>query len=144
MRDAALPLVAAKDVVGIRRALLVEFPHAAMAIDMLLRDVRDNRPIRLTPTILLGTTGVGKSRMVRRVARTPRRHRCLSLLSAAASHDGMFSGSPKAWSSSQPSVPARAIMHSRITNPVVMLDEIEKAGSGTYNGRLWDALVPFA
>jgi ATP-dependent Lon protease len=55
----------------------------------------------------------------------------------------MLSGSPKAWTSSQASVPAKAILQSRIANPFIMLDEIEKAGSGTYNGRLWDSLVPF-
>ncbi len=62
---------------------------------------------------------------------------------AAGSHDGQFSGSPKAWSSTQPSIPVRAIVQSHIANPLVMIDEIDKAGSGSHNGRLWDALAPF-
>jgi hypothetical protein len=142
IRDAALPLVTAKDVAGVRRAMHAEFPHAAQAFDMLLRDVGDGTPVKLKPTILLGPAGSGKSRMVRRVAELLGR---LSVyrFDAAGSHDGQFSASPKAWSSTQPSVPARAIVQSRIANPIVLVDEIEKAGSGKYNGRLWDALVPF-
>lgn len=142
MQDEALPLVTAKDVAVVRRAMHVEFPHATQAIDILLRDVRDGAPVKLRPTILLGPSGSGKSRLVRRVA---------SLIGgisvyrfdAAGAHDGQFSGSPKAWSSTQPSVPARAIVQSYIANPFVMVDEIDKAGSGSHNGRLWDALLPF-
>jgi len=138
----ALPLVVARDVVGVRARLHAEYPHATKVIDQMLRDVREDKPVRLTPTILLGSAGTGKSRLVRRISEElgglyVLRHDC------AGSHDGMFSGSPKAWSSSQASVPAKAILQARQANPIVMLDEIEKAGSGTYNGRLWDSLVPF-
>jgi ATP-dependent Lon protease len=137
-----LPLVVARDVVGVRARLHAEYPHAVRVIDALLRDVREDKPVRFQPTILVSPPGTGKSRLVRRVAEELGglyvfRYDC------AASHDGMFSGSPKAWSSSQASAPARAILQSRQANPVVMLDEIEKAGSGTYNGRLWDALTPY-
>lgn len=34
-------------------------------------------------------------------------------------------------------------MMSETANPIVMVDEIDKAGSGTYNGSLWSAMVPF-
>lgn len=142
IRDAALPLVIAKDVADVRRAMRAEFPHASQALDMLLRDISDGTPVRVKPTILLGPAGAGKSRMVRRVAEM------LGGISvyrfdAAGSHDGTFSGTSKSWSTTQPSVPARAIVQSLIANPIVMVDEIEKAGIGSHNGRLWDALVSF-
>jgi ATP-dependent Lon protease len=40
-------------------------------------------------------------------------------------------------------VPARAVLSSRTANPLVLVDEIEKAGSSNYNGRLWDRMIPF-
>jgi hypothetical protein len=43
--------------------------------------------------------------------------------SKAAAH---FSGSPRAWSNTTPSAPARAINQMRIANPILMLDEIER------------------
>jgi len=138
----ALPLVVARDVAGVRARLHAEYPHAIRVIDGLLRDVREDKPVRFQPTILVSAPGTGKSRLVRRVSEEFSnlyvfRHDC------AGNHDGMFSGSPKAWANSQASVPARAVLQSRIANPLILLDEIEKSGSGTYNGRLWDSLVPY-
>jgi ATP-dependent Lon protease len=40
-------------------------------------------------------------------------------------------------------LPARAIMTSKIANPICMVDEIERAGESTYNGQLWSAMMPF-
>jgi len=143
----ALPLVVAKDVAGVRARLHAEYPHAVRVIDALLRDVREDKPVRLQPTILLGPFGSGKSRLVRRLAEAivgadgrgmfVFRHDC------AGSIDGTFSGSPKSWSNSQASVPARAILQSRSASPLILLDELEKSGSGSYNGRLWDSIIPF-
>ncbi|MGJ4932563.1 AAA family ATPase [Bradyrhizobium sp. HKCCYLS2038] len=136
-----LPLIICKDVAGVRTMLHREFPHATHVVDTLLRGVADGRAVRLTLSILVGPPGGGKSRLARRVAEA------LGLSvhrqDAAACLDGTFGGSSKTWSTAQPSVPARAVLSSRTANPMVLIDEIEKAGSGSYNGRLWDALVPF-
>jgi hypothetical protein len=139
----AMPLVVARDVVGVRCRLHAEYPHATRVIDGLLRDLREDKPVRFQPTILVSAPGTGKSRLVRRLASEIGSGLYVCRHDCAGSHDGTFSGSPKAWASSQASVPAKAILQSRHANPLVLLDEIEKAGSGTYNGRLWDALVPF-
>jgi hypothetical protein len=61
----------------------------------------------------------------------------------AGASDNMFGGSPKAWGNTVPSAPARAVNQTRIANPVVFVDEIDKAGTSSRNGRLWDALLPF-
>ena len=55
----------------------------------------------------------------------------------------MFGGSPKAWGNTTPSAPARAVNQTRVANCVVMIDELDKAGTASRNGRLWDALLPF-
>jgi hypothetical protein len=147
MAGKKLPLVDVNDIAGIRARLHAEYPHATHVVDSLLRDLRDDAPVRLQPVILLGPAGVGKSRFVRSLAseisRAAGRELHVARFDAAASHDAMWSGSPKTWSSSMASVPARAVLRSQIANPIVMVDEIEKSGSGTYNGRLWDAMHPF-
>ncbi len=35
----------------------------------------------------------------------------------------------------------RAIMVSRIANPIAFVDEIDRAGEGAYNGNLWSAML---
>lgn len=139
--DVRLPLVVARDLYGVRNVLMSEYPHAMAAVDLLMRDLREGEPISMKPAILLGDPGSGKSRLVRRLVELlgvgVYRFDC------AGSHDGMFSGSPKAWHNSQASVPLRAVVVTRQANPVVMLDEIEKAGTGAHNGSLWSALTPF-
>jgi hypothetical protein len=61
----------------------------------------------------------------------------------AASSDNQFAGTAKAWANTEVSVPARAVAQSRTANPMVLIDEIEKAADRHHNGRLWDALLPF-
>jgi ATP-dependent Lon protease len=139
--DAKLPLRLAGDIGAVRRKLIAEYPHAVGAIDLVLRELREGKPVRWTPILLTGAAGVGKSRLVRRLA---------DLLGigvyrydGSGASDNMFGGSPKGWGNTVPSAPARAVNQMRIANPIVMVDEIEKAGTSSRNGRLWDALLPF-
>jgi ATP-dependent Lon protease len=62
---------------------------------------------------------------------------------ASSSADSHFGGTSKAWSNTEPSVPARAIAQGKIANPVVLIDEIEKSSTSQHHGRLVDALLPF-
>ncbi|HEX7915755.1 AAA family ATPase, partial [Rudaea sp.] len=95
----------------------------------------------MRPTLLLGHPGSGKSRLVRRLGELIAMY--VYRYDGGASHDGTYAGSPKSWSSAQPSAPARAVMISRTANPIVFVDEVEKAGESTYNGNLWSAMAPF-
>jgi ATP-dependent Lon protease len=139
--DARLPLVVARDLDAVRTSLMSEYPHATAAIDLVLRDLREGEPVRLKALLLTGPAGVGKSRLVRRLA---------DLLGigvyrydGSSASDNMFGGSPKAWGNTTPSAPARAINQVRIANPILMVDEADKSGTSSHNGRLWDALLPF-
>jgi ATP-dependent Lon protease len=141
LADARLPLRSACNLSEVRKTLMAEYPHATTAIDLVLRDLREGEPIRLKPLLLTGPAGTGKSRLVRRLG---------DLLGigvyrydGSGASDNMFSGSPKAWGNTVPSAPARAVNQTRIANPIVMIDEIDKAGRSSRNGRLWDALLPF-
>lgn len=136
-----VPLVVARGVEQVRLRLALEYPHALQAVDLLTRDLREGEPVRIAPTMLLGPPGTGKSRLGRRLAdlfgmQTYR-------VDAASASDNMFGGSPRAWSNTTPSVPVRAVAFSRTANVFVAVDEIEKAGTSSHNGNLWNALTPF-
>ena len=140
MRDQPMRLAVARDVSDVRDSLQREFPHAHNAVNLLMRDLRDGEPLRMQPALLVGPRGSGKSRLVRRLAEMT--HTYVYRFDAASAADGMFGGTPKGWSSAQPSVPARAILMSQQANPIVMVDELEKAGTSQHNGNLWNAMTP--
>ncbi|RXH16924.1 AAA family ATPase [Bradyrhizobium guangzhouense] len=149
LRDESLPLVVCHDAPEVRERLQAEYPHAIREVAMLTQDLRSGEPVRITPTILLSQPGTGKSRMIRRLAEivsagapTGSPELYISRFDAASAFDGMYGGTPKGWSSAHPSVPARAIMASRTANPIVLVDEIEKASESTHNGNLWSAMTP--
>ncbi|MCK1336843.1 AAA family ATPase [Bradyrhizobium sp. 38] len=137
--DAALPLIVVRDVHAIRTALYLEFPHATAAVNALTRDLRDGKPAHVKPACLVGSAGSGKSRLVRKLAALISLH--VHRFDGATS-DGQFSGTAKGWSNTEPSVPTRAVRQSMTANPVVMIDEIDKATSST-NGYLPHALLSF-
>ena len=139
--DAPLPLLVVNEVARIRATLHEEFPHAVTAVDLMMRDLREGRPVTLKPVLLVGSPGCGKSRLVRRLADVLGAF--VYRYDAASSSDSQFGGNGKAWSNTEPSVPARAIAQSKTASPIVMVDEIDKAAERNWNGRLWDAMVPF-
>ncbi|MBN8973155.1 MAG: AAA family ATPase [Rhizobiales bacterium] len=138
--DKRVALVVARDVAAITATLRSEYPHAWREIWMLVQDLRDDKPIWMRPVILLGDPGCGKSRLVRRLAELLSIY--VNRFDAASAMDGMFAGVNKGWSSAQSSVPAGAVLAACHANPIVMIDEIEKAGTSVHNGSLWNALTP--
>ncbi|MCG2643765.1 MULTISPECIES: AAA family ATPase [Bradyrhizobium] len=142
LRDESLPLVLCKDAAKVRELLQAEYPHAVREIAMLTQDLRSGEPVRIRPTILLSPPGTGKTRMIRKLAEIISPDIYVSRFDAASAFDGMYGGTPKGWSSAHPSVPAKAIMASRTANPIVLVDEIEKASESTHNGNLWSAMTP--
>lgn len=143
LAGARLPLVLAQGIeTRIRPTLVVEFPHAVREIDLLLQDLREGEPVRVRPVLLVAPSGVGKSRLMQRLYVD-----LLGLpayrMDGAGASDGQFSGSPKAWGNTQPSAPVRAIAYTRTANPLLALDEVDKAATGRSNGNLWDALGGF-
>jgi ATP-dependent Lon protease len=140
--DKPLPLKVARGLGDARKRLAYEFPHAAGALQMLFRDLREGQPIKLRPTLLVGPPGAGKSRIVRRIAQEIG-IKFVYRYDGAASADNQFSGTSKAWSNTEASVPARAVLQSKIANPIVMIDELDKSAERNHNGRLWESLLPF-
>jgi hypothetical protein len=136
-----LPVTPVPDLVVARAALAAEFPYAMTQIDVILGDLAGADAVRLRPTLLTGEPGGGKSRLARRLAEVLKVG--LHRFDAAGSSDNAFGGTPRRWSSGEHAVPLEAIRRYEIANPIVLVDEIDKAGRSRHNGSLAEALMPF-
>ena len=136
-----LPLVEVPPLQQVRSALVFEFPYAGDAIDFALADLVGRPTIRLRPLLLVGDPGGGKSRFARRLGELLG----LSVWREDASRaDGaVFGGTDRRWYSAEPCHPLLAIAQGRIANPLILIDELEKAGTRSDYGRLWDCLLGF-
>ncbi len=136
-----LPLVKVPPLHQIRNALLFEFPYLPRVIELALADLVGRRTVHLRPLLLVGDPGAGKSRFARRLGELLG----LSVWRTDASRaDGtVFSGTDRRWHSSEACHPFLAIARGKMGNPLVLIDEIEKAATRSDHGRLWDCLLGF-
>ena len=106
-----------------------------------LADLVGRRTIRLRPLLLVGEPGGGKSRFVRRLAEI------LNVgcwrTDASRSDGAVFGGTDKRWHSAEACHPFLAIARAKHGNPLVLIDELEKAGTRSDYGRFWDCLLGF-
>jgi ATP-dependent Lon protease len=139
--NTALPLVEVPPLHEVRNALLFEFPYAAEVIDFALADLVGRSTVRIRPLLVVGKPGSGKTRFAGKLAS----HLGLSIWREDASRaDGaVFGGTDRRWYSAEPCHPFLAIAQGKIANPLVLIDEIEKAGTRSDYGRLWDCLLGF-
>jgi hypothetical protein len=139
--NVAIPLVPVPVLHEVRNRLLFEFPYAEHVIDFALADLVGRRTVRLRPLLLVGEPGGGKSRFVRRLSEI------LNVgcwrTDASRSDGAVFGGTDKRWYSAEPCHPFLAITRAAHANPVVLIDELEKAGTRSDYGRLWDCLLAF-
>lgn len=121
-------------------ALLKEWPHASDVIRRLLGGINVGDIIKIRPTLLVGAPGTGKTSLLQAIAAmldTPH-----FVFPCASSGDNSFGGTPARWHSAQLSTPGEAIRQHGVANPIIILDELEKAGRHYENGSIVDALLP--
>ena len=113
--------------------LHAEMPWMAQATEIvwhaMRRSVREGWPgLRVPPLLLDGPPGIGKSHLARRLG---------TLLAApttvveATGENASFGivGSQRGWGGSHPGRVLETVLQTRIANPVMVIDEVEKAGT---------------
>lgn len=126
-------------------ALDAEFPWLTEATDALRADLRLRARAgaawaRLRPTLLVGPPGCGKTRWARRLARLLGTG--FGEIAAAGSSDSRaLAGTARGWSSATPAYPLLVMMRTGTANPVIVVDEIEKAGGSGRNGHIHHTML---
>lgn len=137
------PLRRSTDLARVRSYLVGGWPHAAQVVDEILDDAAQRstggRGLTIAPTLLVGAPGAGKTRLAidlgTALGLAPQ------LVGCGGISDGMFAGSNRRWSNSDACLPLNMIGKTGLANPMLILDELEKVGSGRTNGNLLDALL---
>ena len=126
-------------------SLTKEFPWFQNANNQVYKQLKvreqSSQPIfKLRPLLLAGPPGVGKTTWANRLAElvgVP-----TSIVMAAGSSDSMhLKGLARGWSSSRPGALAQLIAVEKIANPLMIVDEIDKASANNRNGSIWDVLL---
>ena len=128
--------------------LTAEFPWASEAIQRIAMDIAMSKRMRgdavkIAPICLIGSAGVGKSRLARRIGELAGEYDGPShtIFSASGSTDNRtMQGTSKGYSSASPSLPVSLIMESECANPIIICEEIDKIGN-TQNGNLAHTLL---
>lgn len=135
--NVAVPLVETPLLDQVR--LIAEFAYVVPVIDVALADLIDRPVIRMRPLLLVGDPDSGKSHFAHRLGEILG----LSIwrVDAAQSDGSAFAGTDRRWHSAECCHPLLAIGRGRTANPLVLIDEVEKAATRSDYGRLWDCLV---
>jgi hypothetical protein len=134
-----LPLPITPDLAAVRTRLTTEFPWAVSIADEMLKGLVGREHVLFRPTILLGPPGCGKTRFSRRLVEelgVP-----YELVSCGGLSDSAIGGTPRRWSSGEPSLAVMAVRRHECAGPAIILDEIEKVGNSRHNGNVHDVLV---
>lgn len=134
-----LRLRQAGDLADLQAVLDDEFPHLAGLTNRILMTQVGRPWTKLPPLLLIGSPGIAKTRYARRLGEVldlkPAVHPTTGL------PDGMFAGLSRGWSNGMPCAPLQAIIRSKIANPMLIMDEIEKIGTSRSYGSLHDVLL---
>jgi len=138
------PLSPVPDLEMLCATLMTEFPWMSAVTDYLMAELVALKwgvdLFRLPPLLLSGPPGIGKTSYVRRLAELSGVvFRVLPL--AGVSSSMLIKGASRGWSSARPGLVLELIKQTGVANPVIVLDELDKAGGSSWNGNAQDALL---
>lgn len=121
------------DILG--AALHAEMPWMQPVTEKIWLDMRNHiqsggAGIKFSPTLMFGPPGIGKSHLARRLGTLSQTPSVVVDVSGTTEGFGVV-GSQRTWSSSTPGRPVQTILETGAGNPIVVVDEICKAGITT-------------
>ena len=86
--------------------------------------------LKLRPTLLVGGAGLGKTHLVRRIAELSKLP-VVHIDGGAGSEGFPIAGLARGWGGAECGRPLKTMISSKICNPIIVIDEIDKAGVAT-------------
>ncbi|HZM48314.1 MAG TPA: AAA family ATPase [Burkholderiales bacterium] len=116
-----------------------ELPNFAEVLDDIRKHIAlcssSNDPMELPPMLLLGEPGIGKTHFCRRIARLLTTGYGLASMSSMTA-GWVLSGASSQWRNAKPGKVFDTLLHGSYANPVIVVDEIDKAGGETQHDPL--------
>ncbi|EGV27676.1 AAA ATPase central domain protein [Thiorhodococcus drewsii AZ1] len=142
--ESPCPLAPVPDLEWLSMQLRDAFPWLERVTRAILQELavaaQGRGGFRLPPLLLLGDAGIGKTAYARFLAEIGGVHsRLLSLAGKTDNRD--LIGTARGWGNRHPGLGIRLIAESGQANPLIVLDEIDKAGGSRDNGNVHDALL---
>ncbi len=120
--------------------LASEFPHFTEMSSDVARFVCGDEKESIRPILLVGPPGIGKDSILRRAAQIVGRPFAEYDL-AGSSDNRILKGTSKGWSSANPSFPAGICTQTRSASPLLIFNELDRAGGSRRNGSTHEALL---
>lgn len=137
---APLPWIVMPDLAQAVEAMSTRLPHAVEVFHRIIGSLQQGDPVRYRPTLLVGEAGTGKTTLARAIAEILGQP--VEVHGMAGASDASIMGTSAQWHSARESVVMQLIKRTRIANPLVVFDELEKVGEGRQNGNAAEALLP--